>query len=121
MTEPSATQEDQQFLALLVHRGFFAKADAVRILQSVSDKGFTSTVLAATGWDVKKLNYLRQTKGLLEPVIPGFEDTERVGTGGTADVFRARSISEWNLDVFQARSSFSSETWMFFKLGLIFE
>ncbi|HJM39234.1 MAG TPA: serine/threonine-protein kinase [Planctomycetota bacterium] len=96
MTEPSATQEDQQFLALLVHRGFFAKADAVRILQSVSDKGFTSTVLAATGWDVKKLNYLRQTKGLLEPVIPGFEDTERVGTGGTADVFRARRSKDFS-------------------------
>ncbi|MDP6941094.1 MAG: serine/threonine-protein kinase [Planctomycetota bacterium] len=90
MTESSATQEDQQFLALLVHRGFFAKADAVRVLQSASAKGFTAALMAATGWDSKKLNYLRMTKGLLEPVIPGFDDAERIGTGGTADVFKAR-------------------------------
>ena len=81
---------DQEFLALLVHRGFLHRGDAVRILQDAAEKGFSEALHDATGWEEQKVDYLKRTKGLSEPEVPGYAVERKLGSGGTSEVFAAR-------------------------------
>jgi len=45
------------------------------------------------GWSAEKVQRLRRTRAGEIPEIPGYEIQEKLGTGGTADVFRAREKS----------------------------
>lgn len=82
--------DDQEFLALLVHRGFMQRADAMRVLKVAAEQGFDGALTTTTGWDAKKIAYLRSTKGLQDPEIPGYRMGRRLGEGGTSEVFGAR-------------------------------
>lgn len=84
------TPEQQEFLALLVHRGFLEKEHALQILQRTADAGFQEAVTAVTGWDAKKTSFLARTKGLAEPQLPGYTIERKLGEGGTSEVFGAK-------------------------------
>ncbi len=90
MSVPPSPQ-DQQFLALLVHRGFLDRKDAVRVLERARDNGFESALGVTTGWDANKVGYLRRTKAMQEPQIPGYRMERKLGAGGTSEVFGART------------------------------
>ncbi len=84
------TTEDVQFLALLVHRGHMERADAEQLLPHLrAGRPLDPLLVSMLGWDEKKVKQLRRTRGGEHPEIPGFEIVGRIGTGGTADVFRA--------------------------------
>ncbi len=89
-SETPVAPEDQEFLALLVHRGFLQREDALAILQAAREQGFEAALEARTGWDASRVAYLRRTRGLSEPEIPGYEMLGRLGAGGTSEVFGAR-------------------------------
>jgi eukaryotic-like serine/threonine-protein kinase len=88
-------QLDQEFLAMLVHRGFLLRVDAMRVLKMTSEGCFADALSAVTGWDVNKIEFLRRTKGLQEPEIPGYEIVRRLGEGGTSEVFGARRLKDF--------------------------
>ncbi len=90
----SATAADQEFLALLVHRGFLPRERAVAVLQAAQVAGFEAALAAETGWGDDKVAFLRRTRGLAEPEIPGYRVERRVGVGGTAEVFAARRLQD---------------------------
>jgi serine/threonine protein kinase len=90
----SATAADQEFLALLVHRGFLPRERAVAVLQAAGVAGFEAALAAETGWGDDKVAFLRRTRGLAEPEIPGYRVERRVGVGGTAEVFAARRLQD---------------------------
>ena len=94
-SSPSVSPPDQEFLAQLVHRGFLTREDALSVLKNAVDNRFNTIVAAAMEVDEARLAYIRKTKCLLEPDIPGFGEIERVGSGGTADVFRARRTRDF--------------------------
>jgi serine/threonine-protein kinase len=84
------TQEDVQFLALLVHRGHMERADAERLLPHLkAGRELDSLLETMLGWNEQKVRRLRRTRGGEQPEIPGFEIVGRIGSGGTAEVFRA--------------------------------
>ncbi len=84
------TQEDVQFLALLVHRGHLERAEAERLLPHLKAGAALDPLLAAMlGWNEQRVKKLRRTRGGEEPEIPGMEVMGRIGVGGTAEVFRA--------------------------------
>ena len=84
------TPAQQEFLAMLVHRGFLEKEHALQILRGVAEQGFQDAVAAVTGWDAKKIAFLQKTKGLAEPEIPGYTIERKLGEGGTSEVFGAK-------------------------------
>ncbi len=93
MLEMSAA-EDVQFLALLVHRGHLQRADAERLVPRLRQGEALDALLSGElGWDPRKVAKLRRTRGGEEPELPGYELLGRIGTGGTADVFRARETA----------------------------
>ena len=82
--------EDVQFLALLVHRGHLDRSQAERLLPELkAGKELDALLERALGWEATKVARLRRTRAGEEPEIPGFEIMGRIGSGGTADVFRA--------------------------------
>ncbi|MBC8403711.1 MAG: serine/threonine protein kinase [Planctomycetes bacterium] len=87
--------DDQEFLALLVHRGFMQRPDAVRVLKVAAEKGFEPALSVTTGWDRKKIAYLRTSRGLQEPEIPGYRMGRKLGEGGTSEVFGARRKADF--------------------------
>jgi serine/threonine-protein kinase len=84
------TPEQQEFLAMLVHRGFLQKDHALQILHGVTEHGFQGSISAVTGWDAKKTAFLKKTKGLAEPELPGYKIERKLGVGGTSEVFGAK-------------------------------
>jgi eukaryotic-like serine/threonine-protein kinase len=84
------TPEQQEFLAMLVHRGFLQKDHALQILRRVAEHGFQGAISAVTGWDAKKTAFLKKTKGLAEPELPGYKIERKLGVGGTSEVFGAK-------------------------------
>jgi len=86
----SPTPDDQEFLALLVHRGFLSREQAISVLQAAAEGPLEPALAAATGWGEEKVQFLRRTRALSEPEIPGYLVERRVGVGGTAEVFAAR-------------------------------
>jgi serine/threonine-protein kinase len=84
-------QPDTQFLALLVHRGHLAREEAEELippLQSGAD--LDQLLIDRLGWSADHVAKLRRTHAGETPEIPGFEILGLLGTGGTAEVFRAR-------------------------------
>ncbi|HEX9793539.1 MAG TPA: serine/threonine-protein kinase [Planctomycetota bacterium] len=90
----NVTPADQEFLALLVHRGYLTRDDALGILRSAAEAGLEAALGAATGWDAAKRAYMRRTKGLSEPEIPGYRTEAQLGVGGTSEVFAARRLQD---------------------------
>jgi serine/threonine protein kinase len=83
--------EDVQFLALLVHRGHLDRTQAETLVPRLrGGEALDDLLESALGFDARKVAKLRRTRAGEIPEIPGYEVLGRLGTGGTADVFRAR-------------------------------
>jgi len=88
MTPP---KEEIQYLATLVHRGHLSREDAERILPAVQSGALVDEeLIVVLEWDPRLVKKLRRTRGGEIPEIPGYTILGKLGTGGTADVFRAR-------------------------------
>ena len=84
-------QPDTQFLALLVHRGHLAREEAEELLPALEPGVDLDRLLVERlGWTEEHVAKLRRTRGGETPEIPGYEILGLLGTGGTAEVFRAR-------------------------------
>ncbi|MCZ6598243.1 MAG: serine/threonine-protein kinase [Planctomycetota bacterium] len=82
--------EDVPFLALLVHRGHLGPEDAQKLLPELKrGAGLDELLVGRMGWSEAQVAKLRRTNAGEIPEIPGYEIQANVGTGGTADVFRA--------------------------------
>ena len=87
--DPSMT--DVEFLALLVHRGLLDRGMAADVVERLKGGEELDDVLVQhLGWDAEKVERLRRTRAGEIPEIPGYDVLEKVGTGGTADVFKVR-------------------------------
>lgn len=88
---PMSSKDDVQFLALLVHRGHLARSDAEKLMPALqAGEALDDLLLDTIGWDEEFLDKMRRTQAGEIPEIPGYEVLGKVGTGGTADVFRVR-------------------------------
>ncbi len=86
-----STQDDVQFLALLVHRGHLTREQAEQLLPPLqSGEPLDELLLDQIGWEESFIEKMRRTRGGEIPEIPGYEILGKVGSGGTADVFRVR-------------------------------
>lgn len=86
-----SSQDDVQFLALLVHRGHLNREEAERLLPPLQGgEPLDDLLLNEIGWEEEFLEKMRRTRGGEIPEIPGYEVLGKVGSGGTADVFRVR-------------------------------
>jgi len=82
---------DVDFLALLVHRKHLSREEAETLLPALKAGNALDELLEGRiGWSPERIAELRSTRAGELPRIPGYEVLECVGTGGTADVFRAR-------------------------------
>ncbi len=82
---------DVDFLALLVHRGRLAREQAQALLSELERGADLDQLLVKqVGWDAAEIERLRRTRVGEIPEIPGYEIRERLGSGGTANVFLAR-------------------------------
>lgn len=89
-----APKPDVEFLALLVHRGFVARAPAQALMAALgAGAGLDELLVRELGWSADKVQKLRRTRAGELPEIPGYEILAKAGTGGTADVFRARETA----------------------------
>ena len=83
--------DDTQFLALLVHRGLILREVAEHVFPELQRGGELDALLAHhTGLAPETIARWRRTRAGEIPEIPGHEILGKAGTGGTADVFRAR-------------------------------
>ena len=87
--KPGADQ-DQEFLAQLVHAGWLDRDTARGLLARVGHEPLAQLLASAGGWDAKQVAWLRQTKAMTAPEIPGYQMGERLGAGGTAEVWAAQ-------------------------------
>jgi serine/threonine protein kinase len=78
---------DQEFLAALVHRGWLDREQARAVLAAPAP---ATALQEAGGWDAKQLAWLRRTRGMQAPEVPGYRIGERLGVGGTAEVWAAQ-------------------------------
>ncbi len=86
-------REDVEFLAVLVHRGHVLKDAAERIFPELQRGQVLDDLLEQhVGFSAEHVAKLRRTRGGEIPEIPGYQILGRAGTGGTADVFRARDL-----------------------------
>ena len=84
-------REDTELLAILVHRGVILKDAAEQIFPDLKAGGDLDQLLAHhAGLSAEAVARLRRTRGGEIPEIPGYEILGKAGSGGTADVFRAR-------------------------------
>src|SRR5262245_26748543 len=82
---------DVEFLALLVHRGLVPRERAQGFLPEIEAGAALDVVLKRElGWSESQILRMRRTRAGEIPEVPGYEILEKVGSGGTADVFRAR-------------------------------
>lgn len=85
-----SSAEDTRFLALLVHRGQLSREQAEGLVPRLREGDELDLLLAEEiGWTDEKIARLRRTNAGEIPEIPGYDVIERLGSGGTADVFRA--------------------------------
>lgn len=82
--------QDQEFLAQLVHAGWLDRDAARSLLTRAGSAPFDSLVATAGGWDEKQVAWLRRTRAMTAPEIPGYQMAERLGVGGTAEVWAAQ-------------------------------
>jgi len=86
-----SSEADVPFLALLVHRGHLPRERAEELLPDLKrGEGLDRLLVERVGWEPDKVARLRRTRAGEIPEIPGYEILGKLGTGGTADVFRAR-------------------------------
>jgi len=86
--------EDVEFLALLVHRGHVPRAVAQGLVERLrAGEALDGLLAQSCGLTPAQVRGLRRTRAGEIPEIPGFEILAKLGTGGTADVFRARELS----------------------------
>ncbi len=84
-------QDDARFLALLVHRGYLTRGVAEPLLGPLkAGQDLDGLLQSELGWDAQHVQKLRRTRAGEEPEIPGIEVLGLLGSGGTADVFRAQ-------------------------------
>jgi len=83
--------DDIQFLAKLVHKGHLNQEDAKTLLPRLQGgEALDALLQEVLEWDTNEIERLRRTDGGAIPEIPGYEILGNLGTGGTADVWRAR-------------------------------
>jgi len=106
--------DDVQFLAKLVHCGQLDQEDAKKLLPHLQQGEALDLLLEEMlDWDTEEIARLRRTDAGKIPEIPGFEVLEKLGTGGTADVWRAREKTTgrtWALKVLKAASQAHKST-----------
>jgi serine/threonine-protein kinase len=86
-----SSSEDVQFLAKLVHRGHLSQEDAKSIFPALQGGEALDELLQERfDWPDAEVARLRRTDAGEIPEIPGYEILGKLGTGGTADVWRAR-------------------------------
>src|SRR5215470_14161119 len=87
---PSPAMRDVDFLAMLVHRGQVPRERAKELLREVERGAALDELLEEKlGLAPSEIQKLRRTRCGEVPELPGYEIREKLGTGGTADVFRA--------------------------------
>ncbi len=83
-------QEDLRFLAVLVHRGHLQREQAEGLVPLIqSGQELDVLLVERLGLDEGTVRKWRRTRGGEIPEIPGYQILGNVGSGGTADVFRA--------------------------------
>ncbi len=83
--------QDARFLAALVQRGHLP-IEMARALdpEMRAGGGLDDLLMRKAGWSKDAVARARRTEAGVHPEIPGFDVLERIGTGGTSDVFAAR-------------------------------
>jgi serine/threonine-protein kinase len=82
---------DVEFLALLVHRGHVAREIAAELMAELERGAQLDALLVErAGLSSELVARLRRTRAGELPELPGYDILEKLGTGGTADVFKAR-------------------------------
>src|SRR5215204_2405960 len=83
--------QDARFLAALVQRGHLP-IEMARALDPELRAGASidDLLVRTAGWTKESVARARRTAAGVTPEIAGFDVLERVGTGGTSDVFAAR-------------------------------
>jgi len=85
---------DPEFLALLVHRGHVPREQARELARALESGAELDGLLTQKlGWSEAQLAKLRRTRAGEIPELPGYEVLAKLGTGGTADVFKARELA----------------------------
>jgi serine/threonine-protein kinase len=84
-------RDDTAFLALLVHRGLILRDVAEKIFPELKSGADLDRLLVHhTGLSAETIAKWRRTRAGEIPEVPGYEILGHAGSGGTADVFRAR-------------------------------
>jgi serine/threonine-protein kinase len=82
---------DNEFLAQLVARGQLAAERARELARRVAaGEDLDALLTGEVGWKAAEVARLRRTRAGELPELPGLTVIERLGRGGTADVWRAR-------------------------------
>lgn len=81
---------DQEFLAQLVHAGWLDRDAARQLMARAEQEPLAGLLAAHGGWDAQQLDWLRRTQAMSAPEIPGYLVGERLGAGGTAEVWAAQ-------------------------------
>lgn len=85
------SNEDKDFLLRLVHRGLILRDVAERVFPELQKGADLDELLQHhTGLSAETIAKWRRTRAGELPEIPGYDILGHAGTGGTADVFRAR-------------------------------
>lgn len=92
--DASIPPQDQQFLALLVHRGWLPREQAGVVLNTASSAGLDAALAELPDWDAKRVSWLRKTDAMQQAELPGYDVDTMLGTGATADVWGARNKKE---------------------------
>jgi serine/threonine-protein kinase len=88
---PLRAMKDVEFLTLLVHRGHVPRETAEELLSELRAGAALDELLEArAGLSPEEIRRLRRTRAGELPEIPGYLVKQRIGSGGTADVFLAR-------------------------------
>ena len=86
-----ASKSDQEFLLQLAHRGHLPVDLARSIFEALASGADLDELLESrAGLSSDDIARLRRTRAGEIPEIPGYEILGKLGSGGTADVFRAR-------------------------------
>ncbi|MFT5289303.1 MAG: serine/threonine protein kinase [Planctomycetota bacterium] len=86
---------DVEFLALLVHREHLSRTEAQQLVPRLKEGATLDDLLIEDlGWSEEKVDEMRRTRAGEIPELPGFDVLGKIGTGGTADVFKAADVRQ---------------------------